>query len=91
MTERYSVSVHSYVLLCNHYHLIIQTPYANASQSIQWLNVSYSAWFKAKRNRIGHVFQGRFKSKLIDGTGSWLLLASVPAFESYTDQRHATE
>jgi REP element-mobilizing transposase RayT len=77
MTERYSVGVHSYVLLGNHYHLIIQTPFGNASQAMQWLNVSYSAWFNAKRNRVGHVFQGRFKSKLIDGGGSWLLLASV--------------
>ncbi len=77
MTERHAVGVHAYVLIGNHYHLILQTPYANASQAIQWLNVSYSAWFNAKRGRCGHVFQGRFGSKLIDGEGSWLLAVST--------------
>ena len=78
MSARYAVGVHAYVMMENHYHLLIQTPQANASQALQWLNVSYSAWFNAKRNgRVGHVFQGRFRSTLIDGEGSWLLLASV--------------
>lgn len=48
-------------------------PGANASQAMQWLNVSYSAWFNAKRQRVGHVFQGRFRSTLVDGDGAWLL------------------
>lgn len=78
MSERYRVGVHAYVMMDNHYHLLIQTPDANTSQALQWLNVSYSAWFNAKRGgRVGHVFQGRFKSKLIDNNGSWLLIAST--------------
>ena len=76
MGSRYCVEVHAFCLLGNHYHLIIRTPEANASQAMQWLNVSYSAWFNAKRNRVGHVFQGRFNSVLIDNDGSWLLIAS---------------
>ena len=58
-------------------HLLLQTPDANASRAMQWLNVSYAAWFNARRSRVGHLFQGRFKSSLIDGAGSWLLPASV--------------
>jgi REP element-mobilizing transposase RayT len=77
MTERYALGVHAYVLMGNHYHLLIQTPQANASRALQWLNVSYSAWFNRKQERVGHVFQGRFKSVLIDGNGSWLLDASA--------------
>jgi len=77
MTERFGVEVHAYVLMGNHYHLILRTPGANASQTMQWLNVSYSAWFNAKRERVGHVFQGRFRSTLIDGDGAWLLMASA--------------
>ena len=50
---------------------------ANASQAMQWLNVSFSAWSNAKRQRVGHVFQGRFRSTLIDGDGAWLLKASA--------------
>lgn len=77
MSERFSVEVHAYVLMGNHYHLILHTPYANASQAMQWLNVSFSAWSNAKRQRVGHVFQGRFRSTLIDGNGCWLLTASA--------------
>jgi len=77
MTDRFGVEVHSYVLMGNHYHLILRTPGANASQAMQWLNVSFSAWFNAKRQRVGHVFQGRFRSTLVDGDGAWLLQASA--------------
>ena len=77
MGERYGVEIHGYVLMGNHYHLLIRTPNANASAAIQWLNVSYSVWFNRRRNRVGHVFQGRFASVLIDGEGSWALSASV--------------
>ena len=77
MRERYAVTVHAYVLMGNHYHLLIQTPEANASQALQWLNVSYSAWFNRRHGRCGPLFQGRFKSVLVDGNGGWALEASV--------------
>lgn len=77
MSERYGVEVHAFVLMGNHYHLILRTPCGNCSQALQWLNVSFSAWFNAKRGRVGPVFQGRFRSTLIDGDGSWLLEASM--------------
>ena len=35
--------------------------------------MSFSAWFNKKRQRVGHVFQGRFRSTLVDGDGAWLL------------------
>jgi hypothetical protein len=43
--------VHGHVELDNDYHLIVQTPEANLSQAIQWLNVSYVAWFNRRRDR----------------------------------------
>lgn len=76
MSGRFCVEVHAYCLMTNHYHLLIRTPEANASRAIQWLNVSYAAWVNAKRDRAGHLFQGRFNSVLIDNRGAWLLLAS---------------
>ena len=39
MVERYRVRLHAYVLMTNHYHLLVETPEANVSQAIQWLNV----------------------------------------------------
>ena len=42
LPERYQVKIHGYVLIANHYHLLIETPEANCSDAMQWLNVSYS-------------------------------------------------
>ena len=77
MVSRHGVVVHAYVLMGNHYHLLIQTPHANASRALQWLNVSYSVWFNRRHNRSGPLFQGRFRSVPVDGNGSWALELSV--------------
>lgn len=77
MVGRYGVKLHAYVLMFNHYHLLAQTPHANLSRAMQWLNVSYGSWYNRRHNRVGPLFQGRFKSTPIDGEGAWALLASV--------------
>lgn len=64
--ERFKLEVHAYVLMKNHYHLLIRTREANLSRAIQWLGVSYSVWFNRRHERSGHLFQGRFKSFLIE-------------------------
>ena len=64
--ERYEIKVHTYCLMSNHYHLLVETPHPNLSQAIKWINVSYAAYFNRKRRRTGHLFQGRFKSILVD-------------------------
>ena len=75
--NRYKIKVHAYCLMDNHYHLLIQTPHANASKAMQWLNVSYSGWYNRKHQRAGHLFQGRFNSKLVDSDGAWAVEVSV--------------
>ena len=40
LPERFGVRVHAYVLMPNHYHLLLETPEANLSRTVQWLNVS---------------------------------------------------
>ena len=77
MVVRYGVILHAYVLMENHYHLLSETPSGNASRALQWLNLSYSMWYKAKRGHAGPVFQARFKSVPVDGEGSWALTCSV--------------
>ena len=62
MVNRFRVIVHAHVELDNHYHLIVQTPEANLSRAIQWLNVSYAVWVNRRRDRVGPLMQGRFKS-----------------------------
>ncbi len=53
VVDRFRVIVHTHVELGNHYHLIVQTPEANLSQAIQWLNISYVAWVNRRRERVG--------------------------------------
>jgi putative transposase len=64
--ERYGIKIHSYCLMTNHYHFLIETPYPNLSQAIKWINVGYVAYYNRKRRRSGHLFQGRFKAVVID-------------------------
>ena len=64
--------VAAYVLMGNHYHLILQTPWANLSAAMQWLKVGYTVWFNRRHRRAGHLLQGRFKGILVDGKGAWL-------------------
>ena len=76
LCERYRVVLHAYVLMSNHYHLILQTPEANLSEAMQWLSVSYSMWYNKRHGRVGPLFQGRFKSILIENS-SWGYEASL--------------
>jgi putative transposase len=66
LPARFGLHVHAYVLMDNHYHLVVETPEANLSRAAQWLNVSYSVWFNRRHRRAGHLFQGRFKAILIE-------------------------
>jgi putative transposase len=70
-TERFAVRIHAYVLMDNHFHLLVETPEANLSRAMQWLNVSYSVWFNRRHQRVGHLFQGRFKSLVIEDDAGW--------------------
>jgi putative transposase len=65
-THRFGWSITAYVLMSNHFHLVIQTPKANLSDGMHWLNGTYAAWFNRIHKRCGHLFQGRFKSPLIE-------------------------
>ena len=70
--NKYSLIVHSFCLMNNHYHLILQTEYSNISEAMQYLNSKYSAWFNRKYKSTGHLWQGRFKSfYLYDDAHFW--------------------
>ncbi|OQY98313.1 MAG: hypothetical protein B6D35_12505 [Candidatus Brocadia sp. UTAMX2] len=65
-SERFEVEVYAYVLMDNHYHLLLKTTKSNISQSMQWLGTTYTRRYNIAHKRIGHLFQGRFKSFLIE-------------------------
>jgi hypothetical protein len=50
----------------NHYHLLLETPRGNLSQMLHHINGAYTTYFNIKRNRSGHLFQGRFRGILVD-------------------------
>jgi REP-associated tyrosine transposase len=64
--EKYGFILHGYVFMTNHYHLIIETPEKNLSKIMHYVNSSYTTYTNIKRKRNGHLFQGRFKSIVVD-------------------------
>jgi len=64
--DRYGAIIHVYCLMENHYHLLLETPRGNLSQVLHHINGAYTTYFNIKRNRSGHLFQGRFKGILVD-------------------------
>jgi len=64
-TERYDALIHTYCLMDNHYHLLLETPAGNLPQIMQHINGAYTTYFNVKRARSGHLFQGRYKAILV--------------------------
>lgn len=64
--KKYSLVCYSYCLMPNHYHLLIETPKGNISESMHYLNGLYAQKFNSNHEKIGHVFHGRFKSILVE-------------------------
>jgi REP element-mobilizing transposase RayT len=65
-SQRYGAIIHVYCLMNNHYHILIETPLGNLSQIMQHINGAYTTYFNVKRARAGHLFQGRYKSILVE-------------------------
>lgn len=63
---RFGWSITAYVLMTNHFHLVVQTPEPNLSRGMQWLNTAYVVWFNRRHERSGHLYSGRFKAFLIE-------------------------
>ena len=62
----FGVRVHAYVLMSNHFHLIVETPKANLSEFMRQFNISYTSYYNRLHRRIGYLYQGRFKAIVVD-------------------------
>jgi REP element-mobilizing transposase RayT len=71
----YNWLCHSYCLMSNHYHLIIETLDSNLSKGMRQLNGVYTQATNRRHNRTGHLFQGRYKAILVDKESYLLELA----------------
>ncbi|WP_229590786.1 REP-associated tyrosine transposase [Pseudodesulfovibrio sediminis] len=66
VSDRFNFVFHSFVLMGNHYHLLLETPDANLSAGMRHINGVYTQSFNRRHGRSGHVFQGRYKAILVD-------------------------
>jgi hypothetical protein len=66
LPERFALEIHGFVLMDNHYHLLVRTQEPNLSQAIRWLNLTYAVKFNWAHRCRGTVFQGRFKAIVLE-------------------------
>jgi len=64
--DRFNWLCHTYCLMDNHYHLVVETVDGNLSRGMRHLNGVYTQSFNRRHKRVGHIFQGRFKSILVE-------------------------
>jgi len=94
--ERAGWALHAYCVMGNHYHLAIETPEPNLSDGMRWLQSVFANRFNRFRKERGHLFQGRFKSILVENWDrlAWLChyihlnpvragICDLPSLKSY--------
>lgn len=64
--ERFAWICHAYCLMPDHYHLVIETPQANLSDGMRYLNWTYTQAFNHRYVRSGHLLRGRFEAVLVE-------------------------
>jgi putative transposase len=72
---RFNWRCHAWCQMTNHYHIVIETAEANLAQGMRQLNGVYTQYVNRAHNRVGHVFQGRYKAILVEKEGHLLELA----------------
>ena len=65
--------IHAYCLMPNHFHLVIETPLPNLVAGMKWLLGVYTKRFNIRHKECGHLFAGRYKALMVDGSGSGYL------------------
>ena len=68
--QRTGWRVHAYVLMSNHYHFLLETPQANLVAGMRWFQTTWTMRFNARHRLSGHLFQGRYKSVVVDSSES---------------------
>ena len=65
--------VHALCLMSNHFHLVVETPNANLVAGMKWFLGTYTSRFNRRHKLFGHLFSGRYKSLIVDGSGTGYL------------------
>ncbi|MBI5582789.1 MAG: transposase [Deltaproteobacteria bacterium] len=62
----YQVKLYAAVLMGNHFHLLLETPLGNLNEFMRRFNITYTGYFNRRHLRVGHLYQGRYKSILVE-------------------------
>jgi putative transposase len=65
--RRYGWLISVYVLMTNHFHLVVKTPEPNLARGMKWLNSTYAAWYNRRHGKVGHLFGERYKAIHVQG------------------------
>jgi len=65
--------VHAYCLMPNHFHLVVEMPQANLVVGMKWFLGTYTSRFNRRQKLFGHLFSGRYKALVVEGSGTGYL------------------
>lgn len=67
--DRFGIEIHAYCLMTNHFHLLVRCPRRGVSDAMQWLLSMFATHVNRRQERVGHLFGGRFISRLVTDVG----------------------
>ncbi len=73
--EQYNIRLYMFVLMTNHFHFVFETPDGNCSTFMQSLLTAYTVYYNLRHGRHGHLFDGRYKAKVVEGDEYLLALS----------------
>ena len=73
--EQYNIRLYVFVCMSNHFHLVFETLEANCSKFMQSLSTAYTVYYNLRHGRHGHLLDGRYKAKLVEGDDYLLSLS----------------
>ena len=73
--EQYQLRLFLFVCMTNHFHLVFETPGGNCSKFMQSLSTAYTVYYNLRHGRHGHLLDGRYKAKLVEGDDYLLALS----------------
>jgi len=73
--EQYHIRLYLFVCMTNHFHLVFETPDGNCSKFMQSLSTAYTVYYNLRHRRHGHLLDGRYKAKLVEGDDYLLSLS----------------
>ena len=73
--EQFRVRLYLFTCMINHFHLVFETPRANCAKFMQSLSTAYTVYHNRRHGRHGHLLDGRYKARLVEGNEYLLALS----------------